>query len=193
MKTNTQKPKAPKNKCLYLLAFLGFLLLASAVLQVLTPDVIVTGNAWQELTPGKSSINDVQKKLGEPKNIARYRSYSVLEYDSPFPTMPHEVAIDKNNQVIFIKEYLVYDKSHKLSQYLDKYGQADLNLYAPMISGAVKAHVFLKEGLVIIAHLQDESVEQKWYFIPTNQETFVKSWEKELTKIQKGPEKFIYQ
>jgi hypothetical protein len=180
-----------KNKYLYLFGFFGFLLIVSAILRVLTPDITTAENTWQEITPGKNSIIDVEKKLGSPIGVTQYSEYSVLQYDSPFPTMPHEVAIDKNNLVIFIKEYLTYDENHKIDQYLDQYQETDLDLYAPMISEAVKAHVFLEEGLVIIAHMQNGAVEQKWYFIPTDKEVFIKSWEKELTQIQKGPDRLI--
>ena len=193
MKLIIKKLRAVKNKYFYLFIFLGFILLFSTILRLLTPNTAITENTWRELTPGESLASDVQKKLGEPNAVSTYSNYSVLKYDSSFPTMPHEIAIDKNNRIIFIKEYLAYDENHKLNQYVEKYGQIDLSLYAPMISEAVKAHIFLKEGLVIIAHLQNDAVEQKWYFVPTDQKTFVKSWEKELTKIQKGPEKFIPQ
>ena len=186
--TNITTPKKT-NKTIYLVIFLGFLLLASAILQVLTPNVTTTENSWQEISPGNNSGDEVRQQLGEPKNIVQYDSYSVLEYESPYDTMPNEVAVDKNNLVIFIKEFLLYDENHIFNQYLEKYEQADLELYAPMISEAVKAHVFLDEGLVIIAHLQG-TVEQKWYFIPTDEQTFLKSWEKELLQEQNGPEKF---
>jgi len=186
-----EKAKTSKNKYLYLFGFFGFLLVVSAILRVLTPDTTIAENTWQEITPGKNSSADVQKKLGSPIGVTQYSEYNVLQYDSPFPTMPHEVAIDKNNLVIFIKEYLTYDENHRLDQYLDQYQETDLELYAPMISEAVKAHVFLEEGLVIIAHMKNGAVEQKWYFIPTDKEVFIKSWEKELTQIQKGPDRLI--
>lgn len=186
-----KKNKTTKNKYFYLFGFFGFLLIVSAILRVLTPNITIAENTWQEITPGKNSMADVQKKLGSPVGVTQYSEYSVFQYDSPFPTMPHEVAVDKNNLVIFIKEYLTYDEEHVLNQYLEKYEATDLELYAPMISEAVKAHVFLEEGLVIIAHMQNGAVEQKWYFIPTDKEVFIKSWEKELTQIQKGPDRLI--
>ncbi len=182
-----------QNKYLYIFAFLGVLLILSAIFRAITPTLINTENSWQELTPGHSTASEVQEKLGEPKNIVQHTSYSVMEYDSPFPTMPHEVAIDNSNKVIFIKELLAYDEDHKLDQYLEKNKTVDLELYAPMVSDAVKAHVFLKEGFLVIAHLKDGSVEQKWYFVPTDEEIFLKSWEKELKQKQRGPEKFIPQ
>lgn len=180
-----------KNKYLYLFGFFGFLLLVSAVLRALTPSIGTSENSWQELTPGRSSINDVRKKLGDPQNVVSYGGYSVLEYDSSFPTMPNEVAVDDDNQIIFIKEHLTYDENHKIDQYLAQYQESDLELYAPMVSEAVKAYVFLEEGLVVISHLQNGAVEQKWYFVPTDKQTFIKSWEKELTQVQKGPDRLI--
>ncbi|MFH1958779.1 MAG: hypothetical protein ABIJ22_00395 [Patescibacteria group bacterium] len=172
---------------------LVFLLILSAILRTLTPPTPPShhSNAWNSIVPGISSVADVTKQLGQPSGVTKNNYYTTLQYSSDFPTIPTQVGINKSGVVIFIKERLVYDKNHTLEQYINQFNQPELSLFVSDASIAAKAYVFLDEGLVVIAHTQDNTVEQKWYFSPTNQQSFLQSWENELSQNQPGPEKFL--
>jgi len=172
---------------------LVFLLILSAILRTLTPPTPPShhSNAWNFIVPGISSVADVTKQLGQPSGVTKNNYYTTLQYSSDFPTIPTQVGINKSGVVIFIKERLVYDKNHTLEQYINQFNQPELSLFVSDASIAAKAYVFLDEGLVVIAHTQDNTVEQKWYFSPTNQQSFLQSWENELSQNQPGPEKFL--
>jgi len=105
---------------------------------------------------------------------------TILETKSGFDSKNNEIIIDEKNKVIFVKEHVVYDANHTLQQYISKIGKPDLVLETPTISDAIQAHVFLEEGLVIIAHKLDNTVQQRWSFEPTIEQAFLASWGKEM-------------
>ncbi len=172
----------------FLIGAFGLLLIAQ-IFRALTPPAPapLKDNSWNELTPGYSSYQDVQTKLGQPLASNKTARGTELSYQSQFPSIPTQVVINDENKVTFIKERLPYDPEHTLQAYIDKLGTPDLELYIEE-SEAIKAHVFLAEGLVIVAHISDKSVEQKWYFEPTDKDTFLASWGQALSENQPGPE-----
>ena len=90
-----------------------------------------------------------------------------------------------------MKEFTPYDSAHVLQQYIDQYGQPDLTLFTPEIGESLRAFVFLKPGLVIIAHNRALTVEQKWYFQPVTAEAFINSWGASLSELEPAPERFV--
>jgi len=145
-------------------------------------------NNWQGITPGYSSINDVQTKLGNPVNSQQTSDGVELSYDSGYPALPHQVVTDNQGLVHFVKEHLMYDKTHTISQYTADWGQPDLELWE--VSN--KAYVFLSKGMVVIASPTSGVVYQKWYFAPTLEEDFLSSLGTSLSVDELGPEGFEY-
>lgn len=174
------------------LGILFFLMLVIAQLfRVLTPKIIpIQQNSWQGLTPGYSRLEDVVGNLGQPLSTEDIREGTALYYQSDFPVFPDEVIVNTTNTVQFIKEFVPYNADHTLQQYTQEFGQPDLELYDQDTGYASKAYVFLQQGLVIIAHISGQTVEQKWYFVPTTQQEFLQSWGKNLTDQGNPPEEF---
>lgn len=174
----------------------GFLIVAAAifvvgyVLRILTPQapVPIQDNSWNGLTPGYSTLAQVQEKLGQPLTSQQTNLGTELAYTSKFPALPNQVVVGSENKVSFVKEHIVYDETHTLATYTEKLGEPDLVLYGEELADSVKAYVFLDEGLVIVAHIANNAVEQKWYFAPTTQETFLATWGQTLTTEEHGPE-----
>lgn len=163
------------------------LLIISQVVRILTPTVVpIQENSWKEVTPGYSSLDQVTEKLGPPLTSEPTNLGTALYYQSDFPVYPNEVIIDQTNTVQFIKEYIVYDPNHLLSQYIEQFGQPDLELFTEETGSARQANVFLTKGLVIISHISGGTVEQKWYFTPTTKDVFMRSWGNTLTDKDEG-------
>lgn len=168
-----------------------FVLAVSTIIRsVLPKNELVTDqpNSWGVITPGHSTINQASQQLGQPISNIKTDLGVVSTFNSFNTFSPHEIVTDQNGTVVFAKEFLKATPNHKLSQYTNQYGQPDLKLIDKNSSDALTANVFLKQGLVVLAHNADETVEQKWYFEPTNQDSFLKSWGSELTTETHGPE-----
>lgn len=173
-----------------ILLILSFILTAvSLVVSSLLPKTVPIGeNTWNNVTPGYSSYAQLVESLGPPLETTETQDGFSLKYQSDFLAIPNRVVTDKEGTVQFIKEFLLYDPEHLLEQYLEQYGEPDLVLTDPESGGALQAHVFLKQGVVILAHIQDGSVEQKWYFAPTDAQTFLSSWGENLSDEGLSPE-----
>ena len=167
-------------------------LIVSQIFRLLTPQPVpIQENSWREVTPGYSSLDQLTEKLGPPLSTEKNELGTALYYQSDFPVFPNAVVVDQSNTVQFIKEYIPYDPNHLLTQYIEQFGQPDLELIDEKTGPATRAHVFLQKGVVIIAHISGGTVEQKWYFSPTTKEAFLRSWGRDLTDQESGPEKFV--
>lgn len=106
---------------------------------------------------------------------------------SEFPAVPHIVVTNKNDEVIFVKKTLLHSTNQFLEEYILNYGQPDLVFHMPYWSEFVEVHVFLDEGLAIVAHIKG-NVEQIWSFSPTDEESFLELWGQDLETEGDGPE-----
>jgi hypothetical protein len=145
-------------------------------------------NSWGNITPGYATLNQVNQELGTPLNSTQTSRGIENTYSSFNDFTPHQVVADANGTVKFAKEFMRSSPDHTLDQYTSQYGQPDLQLIDHDSSDALTAHVFLEQGLVILAHNADQTVEQKWYFEPTDQATFMNSWGTSLETEGHGPE-----
>lgn len=170
--------------------FLSLMLILSAIFRILTPPNYE--NTWENLNPGVNTANDLVTQLGQPDSITKEGNYQLYEYKNRNnATFNTQVAIaDSNKTIFFVKERIKSDLKHTLELYTTKYGPPDLELYLNDSTMSVKAYVFLDEGIAIFAHQLDMTVEQKWYFVPTTKEVFLKSWKNELSTQIPGPEEF---
>lgn len=178
----------------WFLAFAASLLLAGAILRVLTPPPTAPENApnqWQGLVPGYSTLADVTQSLGEPLRSERTGDGIEYQFNSPIQALPHEVITNDQGVVTFIKQYVSYKDELFLSHYVEQYDDAELVLKDEGSRDSLDAHVFLDQGLVVLAHVADGNVEQLWYFEPTTKEKFLASWGKSLqTESELEPEVF---
>lgn len=163
------------------LAVAFFITIVSFIIRALLPPTIpVQENSWGNLTPGHSKYNDLVAKLGPPLETKPTKDGYELTFKSELAYKPYQAVTNKEGTVEFMKEFLKYDATNLLKNYSDKYGKPDFTLIDQETHNAYSAHVFLKQGLVIVAHNLDGTVAQKWYFTPTEKETFLTSWGKNL-------------
>ncbi len=137
-------------------------------------------NSWQGITPGQVFTTNLQKQLGSPLSVEQDDQNINYNYQSEFPSYNTVVRTNSENKVIFIKERLDYNPQHNLQQYIDKYGQPQLLLSDNQIGDSVKVNVFLTQGIAILSHIPDGSVEAKWYFTPMNEEDFISAFKQEI-------------
>ncbi len=184
----TKKPK--KNWLLPTLFILVILLVSISFVRIFTPEVQppVKENSWLGITPGYTFTQKVAEQLGEPLSVKTIRDKKEISYKSKFPSKPNTVLVSDKGIVVFVKEHVTYDATNVVENYYPQLGQPDFILYAPQISIGVKAHVFLTKGIVLIAHEADGSIEQKWYFEPTDKESFMFTWGTDLSESYSNQE-----
>ena len=183
------------NKLIWIfMAVLAVLLLISAVVRlfVVVEEPPVQQNTWQGLTPGFAITQNLAEQLGTPVSVenlpAEKKQVSYKAQD--FKAYYNEVVVDKDGTVEFIKTPIAYSDENTLTQYTTLYGEPDFSLYASHISDSLRAHVFLDEGLTVIANETTLVIEELWYFQPTDKETFMLQWGSQLSEYPSGPEAF---
>lgn len=144
-------------------------------------------NTWNGVTPGYSSLQDAISKFGEPTGTKQTANGTATVFEAFDYSAPHEVITDQSGTITFMKEYLPYDPENILQSYIEQYGQPDLSLYNHTGNPGNLNHVFLKEGLVVVAHEEENVVFERWYFEPTDQATFLQSWGQSLEEERHGP------
>jgi len=155
---------------------------------ILPEEIPIQENTWNGITPGYSKYEQLVEKMGVPIDSVETKDGFEIKYQSEFLAIPNKVETDKEGTVQFIKEFVKYDSTHNLSQYIKEFGKPDLVLSDRESGISLRANVFLTQGLVIMAHVKDGSVEQKWYFTPIDQKEFLSSWGKALSLEAHGPE-----
>lgn len=184
-----QQPSVFQEFWYIFLFFFALIAVAIAlILRALTPPPTNQPNSWDQITPGYSKIDQVNQQLGQPIDQQPYGQGLQYSYTSSYPTLPNEVVVDSSGTVRFMKEFLSPGNFEKLETFTSLYGQPDLVLFDTEIGDSLQANVFLPEGIVVLAHIADGSVQQKWYFEPTSSETFLQSWGTTLTTQESGPE-----
>lgn len=181
----------------YLLIFLGILavlFVIAAIVQQYVPieEPPVQQNTWEGLTPGYTITPKLSAELGEPvavKNLPAEKQQ--VSYKSEhFKAYTNDVIVNKDGVVEYIEVHQAYDPEHTFADYISLYGEPDLELYATEISTSSKAYIYLEEGVVVIAHDTSNIVERIWYFEPTDRETFMLTWGRELSTQSSHPEAF---
>ena len=183
----TQNKKGSRRWIYGLFIFAALVLIISSVFRLLTPitpeektDQI---NTWQGITPGTTTVGELEKKLGQPiDQIQNADGTTTLHYQSAFTSIPNQVVADDQNTIQFIKEYYDYTQGFYLADYIQEHGEADFSLTDLGTSDAVLAHIFLTDGVVLVANKSNNYVIQKWYFTPTTKENFLAQWGKNLSE-----------
>lgn len=120
----------------------------------------------QNIIPGTTTAGEL---AGLPKQ------YAILPDSGQTKTIfvgenqpgKYSSLVTENNIVskIIINDLSLFDSS-VLSGYTQKYGQTDMVLYGPWQESGYISHIFLKPGLIVIAHQRTEEVIEIWKIIP---------------------------
>ena len=159
--------------------FLNLLLSSITPPQKISHPETSSTKLMKQIKPGEKLSAKLKDQLPITR-VDKKQGTTLFNLRSDFSAKDNLVIVNQDDEVIFTKTHFVYNPNHLVKQYVDEYGEPDLVLEAPQISDAVEAHVFLNDGLLVIAHKQDGSVEQVWRFKPTSRELFLASWGKEL-------------
>lgn len=127
-----------------------------------TPTSAIT---FQNIQPGITSANQLQAILGQPISSKTQDGATTLELPSTYLKNPH-VAVVKNDLVVLFAEKVALDKKLVLENYIDQFGQPDTTRYLERYGPGYSAHIFLKQGLLVVAYDRSGEVVELWYFQP---------------------------
>lgn len=118
-----------------------------------------------QIIPGQTTLNQLQNlpdkfAARQKENVTRIfvgqdqpRSYSTIEIHSNTVS-----GIIINNQSLF--------EFPTLAGYQNKYGSPDYALYGPGQAYGYLSYVYLKNGLIIIAHQKNKQIDEIWKISP---------------------------
>lgn len=118
-------------------------------------------NSWEGLTPGKSSVEDLNKVFGQPLNI----NGENYEYESKNPNINNQALVNDNTAVL-LKRITIVEEYLSLDESFSKYGYDYQTLYGPRSSGGDNLYVYPEKGLALLGNTFDDSVSEIWYFVP---------------------------
>lgn len=143
-----------------------------------TPTISISANL-KDIIPGKTTKNELDNKLGQPIKIEESLNYDVYSYLSENKNWPNQIYVPKKeDKVSLIKEYFPQEK---YSQFIEKYGQPEKELYNSHSQAGFSVFVFAQKGVAITADSNSEIVLEVWYFSPTTLEDFLSTLGKDLT------------
>lgn len=179
----------------YFLGIMAFLSVASFVLRVITTNKLSQTQpdqaAWQGIQPGQVVEDSLLEKIQTPLiNQKTTPSGKIFQFESPYPLYPNQIIVDQNNRVIAIEEQLPPESIETVDQLEQQYKSADLVL--PLKENAfLKAYIFLEQGVMLIANPTNKIIERRWYFEPTDEETFFNNWNHMFSNQGSGPEQLV--
>lgn len=165
----------------FLVTTLGILKLSTKTV-VIPPSLPPTENSWNGIVPGSSSIQQVEKTLGQPIKIERVEGKTIYLYPSEIENWPNQIFVsEQNNKTEGVKRFFP-PKEENYSFFINKYGNPDKELFGPHSQSGFSVFVFLEKGLAIVANKKSDLVLEIWYFSPTTLEEFLASWGKNLSE-----------
>lgn len=136
---------------------------------------ITPGASFQSLTPGISTRNDVESKLGNPVSINNKGSQTLAEYDDSNDARNHEVVYEANTP-IFIKEIVSFGEEKKIETIKNEFGDATFVLYGPDSAVGFFLFAYPEKGIAYIGNPNTGDILEVWYYPSTTYQTFKNLW-----------------
>ncbi len=140
------------------------------------------GVQYKDLTPGKSSPDDIVKTLGNAINEKQDGNNTVLEYKSNNPNFNNQFLITSNT-LVFVKQIVTMDEKITISDINQKYGNYTNVLYGPSSVNGFDLYIYPDKGIAYIGHQRADIVLEIWYFPPTDIKTFESLYAKDYSEV----------
>jgi hypothetical protein len=142
----------------------------------LPSDFNLNYNSFNQLTPGKSTLSDVEKINGAAISSSKNGNETLLYYQTPSTDYKNTVVL-KNGLLYYSLENVFNSSRGSYSDYISSYGQPDLTLYNSD-SSLFQWYIFLKQGIGV--EVSGNDVLQILYFAPESKNDFIKGIAVEL-------------
>ncbi|MEX2144978.1 MAG: hypothetical protein WD712_01160 [Candidatus Spechtbacterales bacterium] len=133
-----------------------------------TMDLEADYSRINEIIPGESTREDVEKIIGRPYTVSTHDVFTYMYYKTPIEFFENVVAL-RGETVYYALEYVYSDYRGAFSDYTDKYGEPDLVYWSN--ESEWPWHIFLEEGVAVeSSNLQD--ITGVLYFVPQSEASF---------------------
>jgi hypothetical protein len=139
-----------------------------------TPTLAAKATTFGVITPGVSTIDQVNNSLGKPINTKTENNSVISDYKSKSVNRFHQVTLT-NGTVSLIKEIVTLDENIKSDYMTKQYGDSIYILYPKSNYQYFDLHVYPSNGIAYLGHT-DGTVSEIWYFQPTTIDDFLKTW-----------------
>jgi len=107
---------------------------------------------YQNILPGESKLEDVEKKFGSPISSVISSTGTIYQFESGNKYLPHEVVIDGEDTVQYINRHLVeIPKENQIQKLTKELNETPTVLYSQSSLSGVNLYVFPKSGLALEA------------------------------------------
>lgn len=158
--------------CVSLLAFTIYSFINKTPVQ--KPQQQGINTAWNGLSPGVSTKNDVLTSLGNPKEMKKEGNIESLLYSSASEFRPHEVQISQGTARL-IKEQVVESREGAINEFIRKYGKPEAIIYGHH-GFIAPAHFWGSKGVIAFAGTTDGVLVEIWYFQPQTLSSFLEQF-----------------
>ena len=143
---------------------------------------------WNGVIPGKTSITDLEKTLGQPIQTKQQGDQTVYGFKSAYPSFPHEVAANSAGTVSFVREWVPTENPKKIADYLKELGQPEF--VTKSLDEGYTIYAYPNRGIAFNAHTVTETLFHIWHFPPMTADQFKKEFAQYFEQKELNQEKF---
>lgn len=136
---------------------------------------------FEEIIPGKTSIERINELLGKPLSSTSSGDLDVSNYKSTNQYRNHRVYSKDGLAELVIEEVINKSKTAKDIQKI--YGVAPESLYSQSPNSSFKLYIYAGKGIAYLGHV-DGTILEIWYFVPTTIDNFIETWGKDYSKVR---------
>lgn len=134
---------------------------------------------FNEIIPGKTSLERINELLGKPLNSTISGELNVSSYKSTNQYRNHKVYSKEGLAELVVEEVI---NGSKTSNDIRKiYGIAPEMLYEKTLTSVFNLYVYPSNGIAYLGH-EDGGILEIWYFVPTTIEDFITRWGSDYSK-----------
>lgn len=157
-----------------ILAIIGDAYLTRVQKPVATPTPVAQVATFRNITPGVSSVSDLNKIWGSPLKSTTANGQTTDEYKSTSQSR-NSIAIVQSGTVYLIREIISATDTQKASDITSVYGAPPYTLYQKFPNSYFNLYVYPSNGIAYLGH-SDGTLQEIWYFPPTTIENFQSTW-----------------
>lgn len=145
--------------------------------------------SWDQITPGKSSIDDITGlsskvilKSQESSTLEGYTTYWVGKNNQD--KLPSVLEVNKTTRTVEYAYDFVFDQNNRSVPSYESalsLGSPNLQLSMPSTPG-ILVYVYLDNGIALEVDTTTSLIWAIRYFVPTSEEQFLSTWGKDLSQ-----------
>lgn len=156
------------------LALIGFALVLAMMIVIALQQKQQVLYQWNGVVPGKTSITDLEKMLGQPIKTTQQGDQIVYGFTSAYPSFPHEVITNNAGTVSFVREWIPTENPKKIADYLKELGQPEFTISS--LDDGYTIFSYPGRGIAFNAHIVTGTLFHIWHFSPMTVDQFKKEF-----------------